>query len=198
MIPPFFPAPSPAAGLLPVPSGTVRADNGCLPPHPLRCGAPKRLHRAPATALSAYRPLSKDCAFGYSSFSLLFLIVLCCTASYRQFFLWILVVPLHIGGFSYGSWSCRSILAVFLMDLGRTASYRRFFLWILVVPLHIGGLKICAGLPVLTLRLGFPWGTLCASCARCTVSGWIRCLPARSIRTIHSRGSSTGTGSSCR
>ena len=157
MIPPFFPAPSPAAGLLPVPSGTVRADNGCLPPHPLRCGAPKRLHRAPATALSAYRPLSKDCAFGYSSFSLLFLIVLGCTASYR-----------------------------------------RFFLLILVVPLHIDSLKICAGLPVLTLRLRFPWGTLCASYARCTVSGWIRCLPALSIRTIHSRGSSTGTGSSCR
>ena len=95
MIPPFFPAPSPAAGLLPVPSGTVRADNGCLPPHPLRCGAPKRLHRAPATALSAYRPLSKDCAFGYSSFSLLFLIVLGCTALYWRFFLSILVVPLH-------------------------------------------------------------------------------------------------------
>jgi len=184
VIPPFFPAPSPAAGLLPVPSGTVRADNGCLPPHPLRCGAPKRLHRAPATALSAYRPLSKDCAFGYSSFSLLFLIVLCCTASYRRF--------------SYGSWLYRFIPAVFLMGLDRTASYRQFFLWILVVPLHIDSLKICAGLPVLTLRLGFPWGTLCASCARCTVSGWIRCLPARSIRTIHSRGSSTGTGSSCR
>jgi len=165
VIPPFFPAPSPAAGLLPVPSGTVRADNGCLPPHPLRCGAPKRLHRAPATALSAYRPLSKDCAFGYSSFSLLFLIVLCCTASYRRFsygswsyrfisavflivlgrtasyrrfFLWILVVPLHTGGFSYCSWLHRFIPAVFLIVLGYTASYRRFFLWVLIVPLHIG------------------------------------------------------------
>ena len=139
MIPPFFPAPSPAAGLLPVPSGTVRADNGCLPPHPLRCGAPKRLHRAPATALSAYRPLSKDCAFGYSSFSLLFIIVLGCTALYRRFFLWILVVPLHIGGFSYCSWSYRFIPAVFLIVLGYTASYRRFFLLVLIVPLHTGG-----------------------------------------------------------
>jgi len=138
------------------------------------------------------------CSWSYRFISAVFLMDLGCTASYRRFFLLFLVTPLHTGGFSYCSWLHRFISAVFLMGLDRTASYRQFFLWILVVPLHIDSLKICAGLPVLTLRLSFPWGTLCASCARCTVSGWIRCLPARSIRTIHSRGSSTGTGSSCR